>query len=359
MENITDAFKVYKNKKVLITGHTGFKGSWLASWLHSLGAEVIGYSLPALTTPAHINLLKLPIKHFEGNILDLENLKKVCNETQPEIIFHLAAQSLVRESYKNPIETYNTNVMGTLHVFEAARQSKSVRAIVNVTSDKCYENKEWDWGYRESDPMGGYDPYSSSKGCSEILTASYRRSFFNNETYGKTHDVLLASARAGNVIGGGDWSNDRLIPDLIRAFFENKKALEIRNPKAIRPWQHVLEPLRGYLMLGKELLAGNKNFASAFNFGPEESNCVNVETILSQASKWIKGLQIECKTSDLHEAHFLKLDSSMSKNNLHWFPRLNLEKTIEMTAKWYQAYYVDHALVTSVQIKEYESLWKN
>jgi len=278
---------IYKNKKVLITGHTGFKGSWLALWLKELGAEVIGYALKPPTTPSHYELLtqqptdNLNIISIEGDIRNYIKLNEIFQSYKPEIVFHLAAQPLVRYSYINPVETFETNVMGTINVFEACRNCESVRAIVNITSDKCYENKEWVWGYRESDPMGGYDPYSASKGCAELVTSAYRNSFFT-PSYPLTDSpprVLLASARAGNVIGGGDWADDRLIPDIMRATAKNESVI-IRNPKATRPWQHVLEPLSGYLLLGQKLLEGRKEFAGGWNFGPDDESNITVENLI-------------------------------------------------------------------------------
>ena len=276
---------IYNNKTVLVTGHTGFKGSWLCFWLIQMGAKVIGYSLEPPTSPNHFELLNLDMVSVIGDIRDSNRLNAVFAQYQPEIVFHLAAQPLVRLSYKEPVETFETNVIGTLKVFEACRNTKSVRAIVNITSDKCYENKEWVWGYRENDPMGGYDPYSASKGCAELVTSSYRNSFFNVNEYGKSHNVLLASCRAGNVIGGGDWAKDRLMTDIMVAVSEGKKVV-IRNPRATMPWQHVLEPLSGYLMLGQKLLEGKKEFAQAWNFGPGEQGAITVKEVVENIKKY-------------------------------------------------------------------------
>ncbi len=261
MENLFSS--IYKNKTVLVTGHTGFKGSWLCFWLSKMGANVIGYSLEAPTNPNHIELLNLNIISVIGDIRDLEKLNNTFKMYKPDIVFHLAAQPLVRLSYENPIETYETNVIGTLKVFEACKNAK-IKAIVNITSDKAYENKEWIWGYRENDPMGGYDPYSSSKGCADLLTNSYRNSYFNIDDYKIKHNTLLASCRAGNVIGGGDWAEDRLITDIMISVSQNKK-VSIRNPYATRPWQHVLEPLSGYLHIGQKLLEEKKSLLMAWN----------------------------------------------------------------------------------------------
>jgi CDP-glucose 4,6-dehydratase len=342
----------FKNLNVLVTGHTGFKGSWLSVWLKKLGANVIGYSLEPNTNPSHFHSLKMDIKSIIGDIRDLDKLNKVFKEFKPDVVFHLAAQPLVRYSYNNPIETYETNVMGTLKVFEAARLSGHVKTIINVTSDKCYENKEWPWSYREIDPMGGFDPYSSSKGCSEILTSSYRNSYFSNDSFSKNHNTLLASARAGNVIGGGDWSESRLIPDAVRAL-EKNQSLIIRSPHAIRPWQHVLEPLRGYLTLASRLLEKDVEFASSWNFGPLETNCITVESLLNKMKVQWQELNFSIEKSDLHEATFLKLDSSKSKQLLNFTPKLSIEESLKLTAQWYKEFYSTGKLLTDQQIDWY------
>jgi CDP-glucose 4,6-dehydratase len=346
-------FKTLHGKTILVTGHTGFKGSWLASWLVQLGAKVVGYSLPSQTEPSHIEHLNLDMVSIHGDIRDGDSLKKVFLNHKPEIVFHMAAQSLVRASYEDPIETYSTNVMGTLQVFEAARACERVRALINVTSDKCYENKEWPWGYRENDPMGGYDPYSSSKGCAELLTSSYRNSFFPTESYGQKHETLLASVRAGNVIGGGDWAQNRLIPDAIRAIKE-KQTLKIRSPQAIRPWQHVLEPLRGYLTLALQLLAGNKEAATGWNFGPRDENCITVEQVLNKLKLSLPDLHFEVEANPYHEAHFLKLDSSKAQNLLNFCPLLGIDETLEWTAQWYQTFAETRELMTEEQVSQYQ-----
>lgn len=331
---------IYQSKRVLITGHTGFKGSWLALWLARTGAKITGYSLQPPTAPNHFQLLDMGIHSILGDVRDSDKLKQVFKEQQPEIIFHLAAQAIVRLSYNDPVETLSTNIMGTINVLEAARESAAVRAIVNITTDKCYENREWVWGYRENDPLGGYDPYSASKGCSELVTNCWRNSFFNPKDYGSTHQTLLASARAGNVIGGGDWAVDRLIPDMMRAIDQNEK-VKIRNPQATRPWQHVLEPLSGYLLLGQKLLEDRKEFADAWNFGPSEDGNATVGEIAEQVKKaWPKiDYEIQRSPDQPHEAGMLRLDCSKARTKLQWAPVWDGKTAIEMTAKWYRAFY--------------------
>lgn len=345
----------WRGRKVFITGHTGFKGSWLAFWLRKYGAEVYGYSLPPPTEPNHYNLLKLDVASTIGDIRDLDKLTMATHTTKPEIVFHLAAQAIVRLSYDNPIETFATNVMGTLNVFEACRRNPSVRAIINVTSDKCYENRELERAYIENDPMGGHDPYSASKGCSELLTKSYRNSYFHTDSYGKEHNVLLASCRAGNVIGGGDWASDRLIPDIMKSANLGKPT-QIRNPLSIRPWQHVLEPLSGYLMLGQKLLEGDKTFADAWNFGPANENSMSVEDIVKKISQFWKKIDyhITPPQTTLHEAILLKIDSAKAKRRLKWTPRWDADKTLETTAKWYRNYYENGKTNTEKDIREFE-----
>lgn len=343
MEKMVDFNKlfngIYKGKNVLITGHTGFKGSWLALWLEKMGANVFGYSLPN-NELNHLNLLNLNLSEKLADIRNQSDLESYFADIQPEIVFHLAAQALVRYSYENPVETFSTNVIGTLNVFEACKKTESVKAIVNVTSDKCYDNKEWIWGYRENDPMGGYDPYSASKGCSELLTASYRNSYFNAKTFETSHHVLMASARAGNVIGGGDWAEDRLIPDIVRATSANE-SVQIRNPKATRPWQHVLEPLSGYLTLGMKLLQKETYFADGWNFGPEYASNLAVDEILSIAKIHWNNIDIEY-SKDLsahHEANLLMLDCSKAIKILKWKPVWDIDKTLEKTILWYKNFY--------------------
>ena len=332
---------IYKGKKVLLTGHTGFKGSWLTLWLKQLGAEVIGYSLEPPTNPSLFEILNLEkeIIHVIGDIRNEKRLKETFKKYKPDIVIHMAAQPLVRYSYMNPKETYETNVLGTLNVFEAVRESKTVRVVINVTSDKCYENKEWVYGYRENDPMGGYDPYSSSKGCAELLTSAYRNSFFNPENYGKTHNVALASVRAGNVIGGGDWAEDRLIPDCIRAL-SKKETIYIRNPHATRPWQHVLEPLSGYLWLGALMWQDPTKYSEGWNFGPNDEDILTVEEIVKDVIKiWGNGEYVVNSDNRFHEAKLLKLDISKAHFYLKWKPVYNAKKSLVETVNWYKTYF--------------------
>ena len=345
---------VYKDKTVLVTGHTGFKGSWLVYWLSRMGARVIGYSLEAPTEPNHIGLLNLEITSVIGDIRDQKKLDETFVKYQPEIVFHLAAQPLVRLSYDQPVETYETNVMGTLKVFEACRKCESVKAIVNITSDKAYENREWIWGYRENDPMGGYDPYSSSKGCAELLASSYRNSYFNVNDYGNKHKTLMASCRAGNVIGGGDWAQDRLITDIMLAVSKNEK-VKIRNPYATRPWQHVLEPLSGYLHVGQKLLEGNKEFAEGWNFGPSDEGSISVEEVVKYIRKYWDKIDYELNLSaeHPHEANLLKLDCSKAHIKLKWKDVWDSQTTFEKTTGWYKTFYEDHRLLTHDDLDTY------
>ena len=344
---------VYKDKTVLITGHTGFKGSWLILWLKQMGANIVGYSLEAPTTPNHIGLLNLDIVSIIGDIRDLDKLNETFKKYSPDIVFHLAAQSLVRLSYENPIETYETNVIGTLKVFEACKKA-NVKAIVNVTSDKVYENKEWIWGYRENDPIGGYDPYSSSKGCADILASSYRNSYFNLNDYKKTHNTLLASCRAGNVIGGGDWAQDRLMTDIILSVSQHKK-VSIRNPYATRPWQHVLEPLSGYLHIGQKLLEEKVEFADAWNFGPSDEGSISVEEVVKSVKKYWAEIDYEInrEPNQLHEATLLKLDCSKAYMALKWKEVWNSDVTFKKTINWYKAYYKEKNVLTLQDLKSY------
>ena len=344
-------FDIYRGKKVFLTGVSGFKGSWLALWLISLGAKVCGYSLKPNTKPSMFKELNIEkqIKNCYGNILDTKKLNKTILRFEPDIIFHLAAQPLVRLSYLEPHLTYETNVMGTLNVLEAARKCASVKAFVNITTDKCYENKETQKGYTEDAPMGGYDMYSSSKGCVEILSSSYRRSFLQGNSY------FLATARAGNVIGGGDWALDRLIPDCIRSINTNKK-IEIRNPYSIRPWQYVLEPLSGYLLLGEKLLMEGSKFAEGFNFGPKEENLLTVEQVAqSVVELYGKGEIFVNRKDNLHEAKLLMLNIDKAKQILHWTPTYDAKQAIEATVEWYKRFYQKSKMLdfTFLQIEEY------
>jgi CDP-glucose 4,6-dehydratase len=349
----------FKGRSVLVTGHTGFKGSWLALWLHELGAAVTGLALPPNTAPSHIELIGLKglIHHIEGDIRDLETVKKAFDIAKPEIVFHLAAQPIVRESYDDPKTTFDTNIGGTVNVLEAIRHCPTVKAAVVVTSDKCYENKEWVWGYRENDPMGGHDPYSASKGAMEIVCSAYLRSYFNK--IGRGPHLGFATARAGNVIGGGDWAKDRIIPDCVRALSKNEPII-IRNPKATRPWQHVLDPLSGYLFLVKRLLADPDHFSGSWNFGPVESGQIKV---IELAEKFIKawgGGQIEAPPSENnapHEAHLLKLCIDKAIHELRWKPSLDSESAIDWTVDWYKVWHEkksDLRVISIDQINKFE-----
>lgn len=345
----------WKGRRVLITGHTGFKGSWLALWLQSRGAAVAGFALAPPEGPALWKLLCLEneITHFEGDVRDGSALTRAFERTRPEIVLHLAAQSLVHASYKDPVSTYSTNVMGTVQVLEAARQVPGVRVLLNVTSDKCYENREWAFSYRENDAMGGHDPYSSSKGCSELVTAAYRNSFL------ATMQIAVATARAGNVIGGGDWAADRLIPDFVRACAV-RASVQIRNPQAIRPWQHVLEPLQGYLCLAEKLWDAGQAHADAWNFGPPAEDVASVGNVVSAlVSIWGDGARWDRDSQEhAHEAHLLKLDSSKSRSQLGWRSRLPLQTALQWTVDWYkqQAAGVSARKLCLDQIHRYEEL---
>jgi len=329
----------WRGRRVLVTGHSGFKGSWLVSWLLELGAEVSGLSLPPPTTPSLFEAIGLQkrILHHEVDIRDLASVRRVVTESSPEIVFHLAAQPLVRESYRTPVETYATNVMGTVHLLDAVRSTPGVRGMVVVTTDKCYENREWDWGYRETDHLGGFDPYSNSKGCAELVVAAYRNSFL-----GPASGTCVASARAGNVIGGGDWSAERLIPDAARAFSAGLP-VEIRNPASTRPWQHVIEPIRGYLVLAQACIEQPERAAGAWNFGPRDEDAVSVADVMDRfAGRWGAGARWQSSAQSqagLHEARLLKLDCSKARAGLGWTPQIPLERGIELTAEWYRAFY--------------------
>lgn len=327
----------WKNKRIFLTGHTGFKGSWMSLWLHSMGAVVKGYSLEPNTTPNIFTEASVYEALEDSEIGDIRNLKQISksmSDFNPDILIHMAAQPLVRLSYHDPVNTYTTNVIGTVNVLEAARKCKKLKAIVSVTTDKCYENREWDWGYREDEAMGGHDPYSSSKGCAELVTSAYRRSFFNDK-----NTASLASARAGNVIGGGDWSDDRLIPDILKAF-ENSVPVVIRNPLSTRPWQHVLEPIAGYLVLAENLYLNGDDFAEGWNFGPKDEGCKPVNWILEKMVKfWGNNASWDLdKMNNPHEASFLKLDCSKAANRLKWQPKWDLQESLEMIVNWHQNY---------------------
>ena len=358
----------FQGKKVFLTGHTGFKGSWLTLWLLKLGAEVHGYALEPPTEPNLFKLLNLhqpsTINHqlFStiADIRDGATLSAAMQRIQPEIVIHMAAQPLVRDSYNIPVETYATNVMGTVNLLEAVRHCPSVRAVVNVTTDKCYENKEWVWGYRENEPMGGFDPYSSSKGCAELVTAAYRQSFFNHQlsAINYQHGAAIATARAGNVIGGGDWATDRLIPDIIRAIMANEP-VRIRNPHAIRPWQHVLEPLSGYLTLAQRLYEEGSTYAEGWNFGPTDDDAKPVGWIVKRlCEQWGADARYEIDSGDHpHEAHYLKLDCSKARMRIGWQPRWNLDTAMQAIVEWTRGYCAQGPIreICLQQISRYET----
>jgi CDP-glucose 4,6-dehydratase len=346
----------WKGKKVFITGHTGFKGGWLSIWLAESGAEVTGYSLKPETNPSLFNscLIEKKINSVIGDVRDEQKLKKIIREAQPDIVFHLASQALVLKSYENPVETYETNLMGTVNILDAIRDTPSVKGFINVTSDKCYANDENLKAFKEIDPMGGFDPYSSSKACSELITAAYRSSFFKGS-------VAIATARAGNVIGGGDWAMNRIIPDFIKKI-QQKQKLVIRNPESIRPWQFVLEPLNGYLMLAEKLFQNSSDYAESWNFGPNKQDDKTVEWLISKFDKEYgdgNNFKILSSKEPLHESKCLKLNCSKSIDRLNWSPKLSIEKSISMTCDWYRNFYKDNQDMYSFsvkQIKYYESI---
>lgn len=344
----------WRGKRVLITGHTGFKGSWLSLWLQSMGAKLRGIALTPPTAPALFEVARVAegMEYRVTDIRDFAAVKVQMDEFQPEVVFHLAAQPLVRLSYSEPVETYATNVMGTVHVLEAARHAGSVKAIVNITTDKCYENREWVWGYREDEPMGGHDPYSSSKGCAELVSSAYRKSFLQDA------GIAMATARAGNVIGGGDWALDRLVPDILRALVKREPVL-IRNPNAIRPWQHVLEPLSGYLQLAERLYLHGQLDAEGWNFGPRDEDARPVQWIVEHLCEhWGGGASWTLQPGDHpHEASFLKLDISKARQRLHWTPRWSLEVALKKITEWHQAWHKgkDMRSICMNQIEEYGS----
>jgi len=350
----------WKSRRVFLTGHTGFKGSWLSLWLAELGAEVTGYALPSPTQPSLFEQAGVAnsLRSIFADIRDFDQLKTALEDCRPEVVIHMAAQTVVRRGYEDPIETYSSNVMGTVNLLEALRQLKHSCAVVNVTSDKCYHNREWVWAYREDDPMGGQDPYSNSKSCAELVTSAYRDSFFCPEAL-ERHGVALASARAGNVIGGGDWTANQLIPDLMRAFLTGQPCL-IRNPSATRPWQFVLEPLRGYLILAERLLQDAKALASGWNFGPADDDAKPVSWIADRLVRsWGGHARWEHDGAEHpHEAHSLKLDASKAKSYLGWHPLLPLGSALEWIITWYRAFQErnDLSKLTRAQIKQYEML---
>lgn len=344
----------WHGKKVFLTGHTGFKGSWLSLWLQQMGAHVTGYALPPETSPNLFTIADVArgMESIFGNILDVPTLTTAIQKSQPDIVLHLAAQPLVRLSYEEPVQTFATNVMGTINVLEATRSQKSIRSIVVVTTDKCYENREWVWGYRETEAMGGHDPYSASKGCAELVTAAYRNSFLSSQGVG------LASARAGNVIGGGDWAKDRLVPDILNAINQKTNML-IRNPQSTRPWQHVLEPLAGYLVLAEKLFNDPAHFASAWNFGPAGNDVRPVQWIVDRLAEYCQ-TDLTCEQmpgNHPHEAHFLSLDSTKARTYLQWEPRWTLDQALEKIADWHQAYcnQQDMRMKTLEQIADYSA----
>ena len=349
----------WAGKRVFLTGHTGFKGSWLSLWLQSMGANVTGFSLLPPTTPNLFEVAHVAdgMQSIMGDVRNLASLQKAMGDAKPEVVIHMAAQALVRHSYDNPVETYCTNVMGTVHLLEAVRGTPSVKAVLNVTSDKCYENREWVWGYRENEPMGGFDPYSNSKGCAELVTSAYRNSYFHPEKY-KEHGVAIATGRAGNVIGGGDWARDRLIPDTMRAIVQGKP-VGIRNPHSVRPWQHVLEPLSGYLLLAQRLHEDGPAFAEGWNFGPNDDDSKPVQWIVDGLTRaWGEGASWKLDGGDHpHEAHYLKLDCSKAKTRLPWQPRWSLATAIDQICVWHKAHIAaaDMQAMCLHQIKQYEA----
>lgn len=350
----------WRGKRVFLTGHTGFKGSWLSLWLQQLGAELTGFALAPPTQPSLFEQARVAdgMRSLLGDIRDLTALQQAMKIAQPDIVIHMAAQPLVRYAYQNPVETYATNVMGTVHLLEAVRHSPGVKAVVNITTDKCYENREWVWGYRENEPMGGFDPYSNSKGCAELVSASYRSSFFHADRYAQ-HGVALATVRAGNVIGGGDWAQDRLIPDILTAF-EQGKQVDIRNPHAVRPWQHVLEPLRGYLTLAERLFEHGPDYGEGWNFGPNDEDAKPVGWIVEQmAALWGVDAQWQLDTgTHPHEAHYLKLDISKARSRLDWHPALRLNEALKLIIDWSRQRQAgaDMRALTLAQIQAYQTL---
>jgi CDP-glucose 4,6-dehydratase len=359
VENLVVSPAFWRGRRVLVTGHTGFKGSWLCLWLSHLGARVVGYALAPSTSPSNFAVSRVGelVQSIEADVCDLPRLKSCVAEHRPEVVFHLAAQSLVRQSYADPVETYRTNVLGTISVLEAVRQHPGARAVVIVTSDKCYENREWVWGYRESEPMGGYDPYSSSKGCAELATASYRSSYFHPNKHPQ-HGVGVATARAGNVIGGGDWSSERLIPDVLEAHARGEELI-LRNPAAVRPWQFVLEPLQGYMTLAERLHGDGQKFAEAWNFGPRDDDTLPVEAVVSRLAAHLKG-GIRYRVAQgaaPHEAATLRLDCSKASARLGWRPKTSIDDALRLIADWHneQLSSKNMQAVSLAQIRAFES----
>lgn len=357
MENVVNP---WRGRRVFLTGHTGFKGGWLSLWLAARGAQVRGYAIDPTTQPNMFTASSIAsvVEDVRGDTRDYPTLERALTEFRPEVVFHLAAQPLVRRSYDDPVLTFATNVMGTVHLLEAVRKTPGVRAVVCITTDKVYRNQEWDWSYREIDPLGGFDPYSSSKACAEIVAAAYRSSFFPLHRQNE-HGVAVATVRAGNVIGGGDWSKDRLIPDLVRGFLAGKP-IRIRQPQAIRPWQHVLEPLSGYMMLAQRLLVEPERFAAAFNFGPAYDDAWSVERIATKlAAMWGDGASWVCDQAEhVHEDHTLRLDSSRAHAELGWAPKLKIDTALEWSMEWYRRWHAGEAMadVSREQIARYEAL---
>jgi len=359
MENLQ---KFFKDKRVLITGHTGFKGSWLTQVLLNWGATISGVALKPNTKPSLFQTLGLE-KKISNNFCDIRDFKKISEivkKEKPEIVFHLAAQPLVRDSYDDPLYTFETNIMGTANILQAIKETNTARAAIIITTDKVYENKESGLPFKENDKLGGYDPYSASKAAAEIVISSYIKSFFNLTNYNKKHKTLIASARAGNVLGGGDWQKDRLIPDIIRAVFEKKEKIIIRNPNAIRPWQYVLEPLYGYLLLAEKLYKGKKDFSGAWNFGPNNKNYLTVEELIKITLELLRQGSYEIKRDyGKHEAHLLKLDSNKSKKFLNWQSQLDIKTILKLSCDWYKAFYDKKDIIdlTNEQINSFLKLW--